>query len=397
MSGRWFEFFYSLSGADAVKAARDAGFDRIVVIRDYEAGERAFAAISQTPGVRDIAAGPNIWAGELSEDSLPTIETRFPILVTDLASTPGANEAAVLANHSEAAGPEHPGAWIASALTPEAAIDQSFAELGPSRVRPITDWFEFRSRRGRWIRGGAYADERQSWQAELRRLGLESWSADYDLGIAFAPPGAARDRLTVLTGDMHGQTAWLRVFTSPESDWIDIEWRGGGTRIEAHSPESAWRWVRVGVIESQTIGIVPGPGLAAVNAIAFAPAGWSPDDRSPSDSFVKAKVEYERLSATRYAASLVSERGLVFVLLREAYHPLWRAKADGRTIKPVLADGLWNGYVVPAKEGVTKVRFEYAAQRWYDVGIGISLASALTLGALWAVTVTRGRNERRAG
>ena len=94
---------------------------------------------------------------------------------------------------------------------------------------------------------------------------------------------------------------------------------------------------------------------------------------------------------------MTSERGLVFVLFREAYDPLWRAKADGRTIEPVLVDGLWNGYVVPAEEGVTKVTFEYAAQRWYDVGIGISLASALTLGALWAVIVARGRKERRAG
>ena len=395
VSGRWFEFFYSLPGDDAVEAARDAGFDRIVVVRDHDAGERAFVGISQTPGVRDIAAGPNIWAGELSAGGPPTIATAFPILVTGLASTPGANEAAVLANHSEAAGPEHPGASIASALTPEAAIDQSFAELGPSRVRPVTDWFGFRSRRGHWIRGGAYADERQSWQGELRRLGLESWSADYDLGIAFAPPGAAQDRLTVLTGDMYGQTAWLRVFTSPESDWIDIEWRGGGTRIDAHSPESTWRWVKVGAIESETIGLVPGPGLAGVNAIAFVPAGWSPNDRSPSSSFVEAKVEYERLSATKYAAGLASEPGLVFVLLREAYDPLWQAKADGRTIKPVLADGLWNGYVVPAEEGVTQVTFEYAAQRWYDVGIGISLASALTLGSLWAVIVARGRKERR--
>ena len=145
------------------------------------------------------------------------------------------------------------------------------------------------------------------------------------------------------------------------------------------------------------IGIVPGQGLAAVNAIAFAPTGWSPNDRSPSGQFVEAKVEYERLSATKYAASLASEQGLVFVLLREAYDPLWQAKADGRTINPVLADGLWNGYVVPAAKGVTQVTFEYAAQRWYDVGIGISLASVLTLGVLWAVAVARGRRERRAG
>ena len=397
VSGRWFEFFYSLSGVEAVKAARDAGFDRIVVVRDYKAGERAFSAISQAPGVRQIAAGPNVWAGELSAVTPPTIETAVPILVTNLASTRRANEAAVLANHLRAAEPEHPGASIASALTRDAAIDQSFAELGPSRVKPVTDWFGFRSRRGRWIRGGAYADERQSWQAQLDWLGLESWEADYDLKIAFAPPGAGRERLNVSTGDMRGQTAWLRVFTSPESDWIDVDGQDGETRIEAHSPQSAWRWVKIGVVESERIGIVPGPGLAAVNAIAFTPAGWSPDDRSPPGQFVEAKVEYERLSATRYAASLASEQGLVFVLLREAYDPLWRASTGGRTIKPVLADGLWNGYVVPVAGGVTQVTFEYAAQRWYDVGIGISLASALTLGSLWAVTIARGRRERRAG
>ncbi len=397
VSGRWFEFFYSLSGVDAVKAARDAGFDHIVVVRDYEAGARAFAAISQTPGVLEIAAGPNIWAGELPGPGSPVIDAAFPVLVTDLASTRRPNEVAVLANHSGATERGHPGASIASALTPEAAIDQSFAELEPSRVKPITDWFGFRGRRGRWIRGGAYADERQSWQTELRRLGLESWSADYDLGIAFAPPAAARDRMTVPIGDMYGQTVWLRVFTSPESDWIDIEWQGDGTRIQARSPESAWRWMKIGVIESETIEIVPGPGLAAVNAIAFAPVGWSPGDRSPSRSFIEATVEYEQLWATKYAASLVSEQGLVFVLLREAYDPLWRANAGGRTIKPVLADGLWNGYIVPAEEGVTQVTFEYAAQRWYDVGIGISSASALTLGALWVVFVARGRKERRAG
>ncbi len=413
VSGRWFEFFYSLPGDEAVDAARNAGFDRIVVVRDYDAGESTFSAISQAPGVRDIAAGPNIWAGELFEDGPPTIETGVPILVTDLASTTDTNEVAVLANHSAAL--DHPGVSIASASTAEAAIEQSFAELGPSGVRPVTDWFGFRSRRGGWIRGGAYADERQTWQAELRRLGLESWSADYDLGIAFAPPGEARDRMTIDTHDARGRTTaqteesgprrvytynaptvWLRVFTSPESDWLDIEWQGGGKRIDTNSLEATWRWVEIGAIGRETIAIVPGPGLAAVNAIAIAPAGWSPEDRSPSVQFVHAEVEYQRLSATRYAASLTSDRGLVFILLREAYDPLWRAKVDGGSIEPVLADGLWNGYVIPVAEGgVTNVTFEYAAQRWYDVGIGISLASALTLGALWAIFVVRGHTKRR--
>lgn len=413
VSGRWFEFFYSLPGDEAVAAARNAGFDRIVVVRDYDVGERTFSAISQAPGVRDVSAGPNIWAGELSEGGAPTIETGLPILATDLTLTTDAREVAVLANHSAAL--EHPGAFITSASTAEAAIEQSFAELGPSGVRPVTDWFEFRSRRGGWIRGGAYADERQSWQAELHRLGLESWSADYDLGIAFAPPGEARDRMTINTRDARGRTTvrteeagasriytyhaptvWLRVFRSPESDWIDLEWRNGRKRIETRSPEPAWRWVEIGAIGSETIAVVPGPGLAAVNAVAFAPAGWSPEDRSPPVQFVHAEVEYQRLSATRYAASLTSEQGLVFVLLREAYDPLWRAKLDGRSIKPVLADGLWNGYVIPVAEGgVTNVTFEYSAQRWYDVGIGISLASALTLGALWAIFSVRSHSKRR--
>ena len=413
VSGRWFEFFYSLPGDGAVDAALNAGFDRIVVVRDYYAGDRTARAISQALGVREIEAGPNIWGGELSEDALPTVEIGFPILVTDLASTTDTNEVAVLANHSAVL--EHPGAYITSASTVEAAIEQSFAELGPSGVRPVTNWFGFSSRRGGWIRGGAYADERQSWLAELRRLGLESWSADYDLGIAFAPPGEARDRMTINTRDARGRTTvrteeagarriytydaptvWLRVFTSPESDWLDIEWQGGGKRIDTNSLEAAWRWFEIGAIGRETIAIVPGPGLAAVNAVAFAPAGWSPEDRSPSVQFVHAEVEYQRQSATRYAASLASEQGLVFVLLREAYDPLWRAKLDGRSIEPVLADGLWNGYVIPVVDrGVTNVTFEYAAQRWYDIGIGISSASALTLGALWAIFVVRSHSKRR--
>ena len=49
VSGRWFEFFYSLPGDEAVDAARNAGFDRIVVVRDYDAGESTFLAISQAP------------------------------------------------------------------------------------------------------------------------------------------------------------------------------------------------------------------------------------------------------------------------------------------------------------------------------------------------------------
>ena len=396
VSGRWFEFFYSLSGSDALNEARQGGFNRIVVLRDFDDGERLFAAVSRMPGVREIAAGPNIWAGRLSGPLLPAIEAAVPMLVTDLTSTPPTDEVAVLANHLTAAGRAHPAYSIASVLTSDAAVDQSFGELGPSRVKAVTDWFGIRSRRGGWVRGGAYANERQSWQLQLRMLGLESWAADYDLGVAFAPPGSARDPLTVQSDNMSGDEVWIRVFTSPSSDWIDIAWRGGGTRIDTNSAGSIWRWAKIGTVESETIDIDAGPGLAAVNAVAFAPRGWSPNDRSQSGRFAEPEVEYEQLSATEYVATLGSARGLAFLLLREAYDPLWQASVQGLTIRPVLADGLWNGYVIPV-DGATRVRFSYSAQPWYDAGIAISSASAVTLSLYWVVAVTGRRKNRGAG
>jgi len=58
----------------------------------------------------------------------------------------------------------------------------------------------------------------------------------------------------------------------------------------------------------------------------------------------------------------------------------------------MLADGLWNGYVVPVTEG-SELTFEYAPQRWYDLGIVIS---ALSASALFVALVVVGTPVGRA-
>ena len=378
VAGRWFEYFGSLSGDEMAAAARQAGLDHVVVVRDNPAGAAIAARIAQADGVGKLAAGPNLWAGTIGQTSPRTIEARLPTLVTTLGAPVGAAGAAVLANHSASRGADHLGGQTLEASSAEAVTDWSFGQLGSPAIRSVTDWFGFRGRRGRWVRGGAYADERQALQGSLARLGIESWSADYGLGIAFAPPGDAADALEVDTTAGRGGATWLRILTSPASDWMDITWTGGTRRIETRAPTTRWLWTKIEGMEADSIAIVPGPGLSAVNAVAFTPPEWSPVENGAATEFVLPEISYSKVTNTEYVANIKGPNGQAFLLLREAYDPLWRGYTNGQVVKPVLTDGLWNGYVVRV-DGPTSISFRYSAARWYDAGIVISLASAATL------------------
>ncbi len=138
----------------------------------------------------------------------------------------------------------------------------------------------------------------------------------------------------------------MRILTSPASDWMDITWTGGTRRIETRAPTTRWLWTKIEGMEADSIAIVPGPGLSAVNAVAFTPPEWSPVENGAATEFVLPEISYSKVTNTEYVANIKGPNGQAFLLLREAYDPLWRGYTNGQVVKPVLTDGLWNGYVV---------------------------------------------------
>ena len=391
VQGRWFEFFYAADAEHALDAARRAGFSHILVVRDYPAGIEAAEALAGRDDLDVIDAGANLWAARMAPRSRPRVSAARPVVVDRLEVRPTPDEAAILANHT--AGLGLPDDIRLRARSDVAAIDLAFARLDEKRLTPVTPWFGVRGRSDRWIWGEVYADERQSWLEELERVGLESWEADY--GLALAPADELREELVVHLPAKPEGRAWLRVFASPKSAWIEVRSGTSVQRVSTASTASGWRWIDLGALGDAHIGIVPGPGFEAVNAVATPPAGWSPVAPGPSDRFVQPQVSYTQSSASAYEAHLSGPDGLAFIVLREGFDPVWRAQSARAVIGPFLTDGLWNGYIVEVK-GPTTVRFEYGAARWYDVGIGISIGTVAAL-VLGAVGIEARRRTRRAG
>ena len=391
VQGRWFEFFYAAGAEEALEAARRAGFSHILVVRDYPAGVRTAEALAGRDDLEVIDTGANLWAARLAPQSQPRVGAARPVVVDRLDVQPATDEAAILANHT--AGLRLPDGIQPRARGADAAIDLAFARLDEQRLTAVTPWFGTRGRTERWIWGEVYADERQSWLRELKRAGLESWEADYGLGLALAPPDELREELVVHLPVKPEGRVWLRVFASPQSAWIEVRADGTVRRVSTRSATSGWRWIDLGELADERLGIVPGPGFEAVNVVAAPPAGWSPAAPGPSDRFIQPQVSYTRLSASVYEAQLSGADGLAFIVLREGFDPVWRAHADTPVIGPFLTDGLWNGYIVEV-QGPTKVRFEYGAARWYDAGIGISIGTVAAL-ALWTIGFAALRRARR--
>ncbi len=376
--GRWIEYIYGVEPAEALAAVQRAGFSHVVVMRDQPAGDELAEALAARPDAAVLASVPNAMAFNLGA-AAPLLESSSAVWSDRLDSTAPSGATRILANHRvrpslpESASPAQP------------TTDAIFAVAESVELLPVTGWFGFHGSQGGWTRGGAYADERQSWLKRLGREDLHDWASDYGLGLAFAKPGGEREALRIQVPDDRDRAVWLRVFTSPRSTWIDVSTDNTSARLTTTAPTTGWRWLRVGAAADGDIGVTAGPGLEAVSTLALAPTAWRPTAAQASPALVQPQLEVSTREPTRIEATARGAGGWAFIVLRRAYDPTWLAWVDGEAFAPLLADGLWNGYFVPVSEG-SAITFEYAPQRWYDLGIAMAAVAAGGMIASLAVT-----------
>ncbi len=376
--GRWIEYIYGVEPAEALAAVQRAGFSHLVVMRDQPSGDELAAALAARSGAAALASGPNAMAFNLGA-AAPLLESSSAVWTDRLGAAASAGTTRILANHR--ARPSLPD----SVHPAQPTIDAIFAVADNVELLPITGWFGFHGSQGGWTRGGAYADERQSWLKRLGREDLHDWASDYGAGLAFAKPGGEREALRIQVPDDRDRAVWLRVFTSPRSTWIDVATASSSARLTTQAPTTGWRWLRVGAAADGDIGVTAGPGLEAVSTLALAPAAWRPTAAQASPALVQPRLEVSTRQPTRIEATTRGSNGWTFIVLRRAYDPTWLAWVDGEAFAPLLADGLWNGYLLPVTDGV-EITFEYAPQRWYDLGIAIAAVAAGGMIGCLAVT-----------
>ena len=378
VAGRWMEFIYGSEPLTARDAAQRAGFSHAVVMRDQPAGDELAAALAALPDAAVLESGPNALALELGA-AAPLLESTSAVWSDTLDADDPDGATRILANHRErSALPE-------AAIPAQPTTDATFAIDDDVALLPITGWFGFHGSRGGWTRSGAYADERQAWLKRLAREDLDDWASDYGLGLAFARPDGEREALEIDFPADRDRAVWLRVFTSPRSTWIDIAGGQAVARLTTNASTTGWRWMRVGLAGDGQIGVTAGPGLEAVSTLALTPTEWRPTVAPTSPALVQPRLEVSTREPTRIEATARGASGWAFILLRLAYDPAWLAWVDGEAFAPVLADGLWNGYFLPVADGA-ELTFEFAPQRWYDLGIAIAAVTAGGLAASLVVT-----------
>ena len=371
VAGRWLEFLHGIEPDAALEAARRAGFSHIVVMRDRTDGDQLAQDLLESPGVDVVASGPNALAIRIGS-ATPLLEAADAAWADQLDKPAPNGSALVSANHE--ASPPLPDRFFIAGTTQDAV----FATAIEVQLLPVTSWFGFHGSQGGWTRGGAYADERQSWLKRLERTGLKDWSADYGLGLAFAIPGGERQPLALDLPNLRGRDLWLRVFNSPISTWVEANTGQQTVRIATAAALTGWQWNLVGSLGSTTLSLSAGPGLEAVSTVALAPSGWRPEAPATLTPLQQPRLEVSGRQRTRIEATASGAEGRSFLVLREAYDPAWLAWVDGRAVAPILTDGLWNGYALPLTDR-TRIIFEYAPQRWYDIGIAISSVTALAM------------------
>ena len=319
-------------------------------------------------------ADSNALALELGA-AAPLLESTNAVWVDGLEAAPD-DAAGILANHrARPALPE-------SVSPPQPTADAVFAIDDDVALLPVTGWFGFHGSLGGWTRSGAYADERQTWLKQLAREDLEDWASDYGLGLAFAKPEGVREALVIDTPGHRDRAVWLRLFTSPRSTWIDVAASRGSVRLTTRSATSGWRWMpgwprggwrrqrdrRTGAGSGQH------PGRRAY--------GVAPRNRARPDP---ARPAAHR----RYGAKANADRGhgarrRRLVRSSSSARPTippgslgWTGKRSRRCWRTASGTGTW----VPVTDGAA-LTFEYAPQRWYDIGIAIAAVTAGRIGHL---------------
>lgn len=376
--GRWIDFVYGIEPSEALTEAQRAGFSHVVVMRDQPAGDELAAALAALPDAAVLASSPHALAFDLGA-AAPLLETTRPVWSDGLDAAAPAGATRILANHRVRLS-------LPGSVSPaQPTTDAIFAVADNVELMPVTGWFGFHGSRGGWTRGGAYADERQTWLKRLGREDLHDWASDYALGLAFAKPEGEREALVIDIPSHRDRVVWLRVFTSPRSTWIEVAHGLDSARLTTSASTTGWRWMRVGAVAEGDVSVTGGPGLEAVSTVALAPTDWRPTAAQTSPALVQPRLEVSTQESTLVEATARGANGWAFIVLRRAYDPTWLAWVNGKAFAPVLADGLWNGYFLPVAEG-SAITFEYAPQRWYDLGIAIAAVAAGGVAASLIVT-----------
>ena len=320
--GRWIEYIYGVEPPEALAAVQRGGFSHVVVMRDQLAGDELATVIAALPDAAVLASGPNAMAFDLGA-AAPLLEATNAVWSDTLDVAAPAGETRVLASHRVR--PSLPD----SVSPAQPTTDAIFAVADDVELMPVTGWFGFHGSRGGWTRGGAYADERQSWLKRLGREDLHDWASDYGLGLAFAAPGGEREALRIRVPEDRDRAVWLRVFTSPRSTWIDVVTTNSSARLTTTTPTTGWRWMRVGAAADGDVSVTAGPGLEAVSTLALAPTAWRPIAAQDSPALVQPRLEVSTREPTRIEATARGADGWAFIVLRRAYDPTWLAWVDG--------------------------------------------------------------------
>ncbi len=185
----------------------------------------------------------------------------------------------------------------------------------------------------------------------------------------------ARVRWLQVTGVEH-----VVLFSEPASSDLVLVERRPGTGYEARlyrvrdpAPEVFWpRAVRVAASPVEALGAVPSLASASAEAVVSHPLAHS----------ARGEVILESRSPDRLALRVRGEGGMAVV--RRAFHPLWRARVDGRSAAVEPVDLVLLGVEVPAGEH----RVELEVSAWPETVAALLAAAAV--GALLLVGWRRG-------
>lgn len=281
-----------------------------------------------------------------------------------------------------------------------------------------------------WARGSTVEEIYTQWRRTLARFGLANWQFDLGLGLLYTMAPSPSTVTVALPADLPAgrYTLWARVFQSPAGRAVQLHVReaaSGSVRaaragtpdaaapllsatLPAHAPASVFVWQPAGTLTLHrgrryvVEFTAPGGGLHAVNALALLPApapdGPPPflgDGRGVGSAAPPPQLTWHRRSLVQYQVTVSGAHGPFLLVLHEHFDPGWVARVGRQTLRPMLAGGVSNGYVItpPGPEPFT-ITLEYAPQRWYDAGIALSAGTGVA--GLAALVLGAWRQRRRA-
>ncbi|MAG37006.1 MAG: hypothetical protein CL878_12290, partial [Dehalococcoidia bacterium] len=147
--------------------------------------------------------------------------------------------------------------------------------------------------------------------------------------------------------------------------------------------EARFTWHSLGSLTVQPgaayqLELDAGSGLNAVNTLAFVPHDQLAQATMPREAVLAGPpaLSWERVSTTRYEVTVTGARAPFLLMLHEHFDPQWVARVGGETIRPVLTAGVSNGYAITTL-GSYPITLEYSGQRYYDLGLVISVVAGL--------------------